>query len=886
MAVVKNLMIRIGADYSAARKGMHGATQELTKFRRDTTKTTAVIRGRNGYGGIAYDLKNLGSTVTSSLSRIRGAKGIGGVVSELGNLRPALGAASNGFRGLGASAGVAGSALGATTLALGVFTAALAIATIAIYKASQPAVKFEADLGRLQMQLKGNTREFMQWSRSMGLSKSTASELGATYGTLLSSFIRDNNSLTNATKQIVQTTRVVASATGRTIEDTTERIRSGLLGNTEAIEDLGIFVNVSMIESTAAFKKFANGKHWNQLDFQVQQQIRLAAILEQAYTRYGDKLQNNVMTKQTLLMEQLKDIKLNLSQAFLPIWDAILPALAEMARSLAYTTEQLARFTYWLRGWNYDERTQGLNQQTDAVQEQGNAYNELADQAKSARKELAAFDQLNLLGDSNGGSGSGSGGGSFGSPPGGGLDVGDPWKGIPPYPPFLNKKYRIEFDRPNPPDAGIGGVATAVVTTVNRMIAETKAKLAQMWADLQTQTQAGILAQMQQINGFSLGLTGVMIPALVASVNIQWSQMWEDLKSTIETNAPQLKLKFQAAFDGLHPDFAKSLQNIKITWKTMLDTLLGETVIFTPLMSAEWAKVVESIKSVRNPLANIKTEWHNTLNYMQSQLNAYRPYLESAWASIGASISRLKSPLETVSAAWDTALSNMNAAVSTYMAPIKSMIDSVTTAWDTMRQKLNTALPKPPSLIPNLSASPSPSNSTSPDPISIEGFKSYFQNMFSTENFNRIWDTFKVEAEKQENQTALGVLSTFVSGGGLAKGASALFKQFPNLFKGIGNAIPAFATGGLVYGPTLAMVGDNPGAATDPEVIAPASMLEDYFGNDGNDAEQLAVLRQILGAISSGRNVQVTVSRNEVGQAAVDYINSETRRGMRPIQSP
>lgn len=38
------------------------------------------------------------------------------------------------------------------------------------------------------------------------------------------------------------------------------------------------------------------------------------------------------------------------------------------------------------------------------------------------------------------------------------------------------------------------------------------------------------------------------------------------------------------------------------------------------------------------------------------------------------------------------------------------------------------------------------------------------------------------------------------------------------------------ATGGLAYGPTLAVVGDNPGASRDPEVVAPLSKLREYIG--------------------------------------------------------
>ena len=42
--------------------------------------------------------------------------------------------------------------------------------------------------------------------------------------------------------------------------------------------------------------------------------------------------------------------------------------------------------------------------------------------------------------------------------------------------------------------------------------------------------------------------------------------------------------------------------------------------------------------------------------------------------------------------------------------------------------------------------------------------------------------------------------------------------------------VPALASGGLAYSPTLAVVGDNRGAASDPEVIAPLSKLRQYMG--------------------------------------------------------
>lgn len=64
-------------------------------------------------------------------------------------------------------------------------------------------------------------------------------------------------------------------------------------------------------------------------------------------------------------------------------------------------------------------------------------------------------------------------------------------------------------------------------------------------------------------------------------------------------------------------------------------------------------------------------------------------------------------------------------------------------------------------------------------------------------------------------------------GGGAGIAAGLLFNKVIGGLK-----IPALAEGGLAFGPQLAMVGDNPGAATNPEVIAPLSKLQSMMGNN------------------------------------------------------
>lgn len=865
MGVVKNLMIRIGADYSAMNTGMSGASQRLGRFQRDTERTTAALSGKRGLGGVTSTFKNLGTSVTSSLTQIKGAKGVGGLASSLGSLRPVIGSASKGLTGLGASAGGATAALGAAALGVTAVVAVMAVATVGIYQASQAAVKFEADLGRLNMQLKGNSKEFMTWARSLGLAKSTAAEMGATYGTLLSAFTSDNNTLANQTKQLVQATRVVASATGRTIDDTTERIRSGLLGNTEAIEDLGIFVNVSMIESTNAFKKFANGKHWDQLDFRIQQQIRLQAILEQAQARYGNNLQNNVMTKQTLLMEQLKDVKLNFSQAFLPIWDSILPALNSLASSLAYVTEQGARFTYWLRGWDYDERTQGLDKQTGAIDGQSSALDDLTKSSKAAKKELASFDQLNTIDGSGTGGTSGTTGGTGG---GAGGNGGPNWN-MPDIAPILTKKYRINFDPPNPPDAGAGGVASAVDGTMNDLITNTRSKWGKMWADLGVQSQVGIAAQTSLWGGWSNGLVNVTVPAMTLGVSIAHGSLWDLLQLQALSGVAGL----QAAYGILKAD-----------WHGALDYMQSQINAYEPYISYGVSLIGASVLALSNPLASLKMEWHGALDYLQSQLNAYNPYLQFGFATLGLSVLSVINPLETLESVWSKSLISMSTVAVSSLSPILTIIDKVQGAWD----KLSSVV----SGISGVASSVQSSVSNGASSIGSWASSSFSDMVLNKETYSKIWDQLKGEAAKPENQAGAAIVGTaipFVGAASKLGQAGNALKALVEIFKGAGIAVPAFAGGATVFGPTLAMVGDNAGARSDPELIGPASMFQEYLdasGSGGDNGDVVAMLRAILQATEKGQQITVQLDGRDVARSTINTINDiTTQTGRSPLKS-
>ena len=307
------------------------------------------------------------------------------------------------------------------------------------------ALEVEASMNQIKRTMGESTQAFLKWAENnanaFNMSTGEAVKYGAVYSNLFAGFIKDTNKLSAYTAKMLETSAIVANGTGRTMTDVMERIRSGLLGNTEAIEDLGIMVNVSMIESTEAFKRFANGQSWQQLDFQTQQQIRLMAILEQASARFGDTLEGSVNGSIALFKALLKDSALNIGNAFLPVIDALMPILNTFAAAVKYVTAKLAELVQLLFnkrvsskdgvGGAVSDATKGLtgakNAAGDLADNLGDAGSGAGDlakgadnagkAAKKAAKELRGlmgFDEINLL-NKNSASDAGTGGGSGGS---------------------------------------------------------------------------------------------------------------------------------------------------------------------------------------------------------------------------------------------------------------------------------------------------------------------------------------------------------------------------------------------------------------------------------------------------------------------------------------
>nr|DAZ11162.1 MAG TPA: minor tail protein [Caudoviricetes sp.] len=258
-----------------------------------------------------------------------------------------------------------------------------------------------------------------QNAKTFGMARADAMKYASIYGNLIRVFEQDGAKMTQYTTDLMKATTIIASSTGRTVADVSERIRSGILGNTEAIEDLGIYAQVAMLKTTNAFKQIADGRSWEQLTFQEQQQIRVMSILEQTSNQFGDSIQNNMNYQLMQLTATLKNVALNIGQAFMPIVGVVVPILNTMANALEVVTAKLATFMNALFGTNFNAGA-GANASTSqnftnmGVEAQ-KAGEEAEKAGKKAQKALMGFDEVNTLNlGKDGGSGSGASGGNTG----------------------------------------------------------------------------------------------------------------------------------------------------------------------------------------------------------------------------------------------------------------------------------------------------------------------------------------------------------------------------------------------------------------------------------------------------------------------------------------
>ena len=272
---------------------------------------------------------------------------------------------------------------------------------------------------------------------NLGMSETKYLEAAGKIGVFARSYISDTKELAKVTNALAMSIADLSAQTGFSIDETMEKVLSGLRGNTEAIEELGINVKVADMQNWLDTQGI--NVSFEKLNSNMQNLYRTWYMLDKVATNgamgYAAKMMNTFSGQVRILQANLSDLKTTigtyLMQALVPILqivNMVLSRLVDLANMIGKVFGLKDKYSLAdsigsvdTSGFSdiYDEGKEAIsgavdeqNKLTDATNKTTSATNKAA---AAAKKALAPFHKLNVLSsnkDSGSGAGSGKGSGA------------------------------------------------------------------------------------------------------------------------------------------------------------------------------------------------------------------------------------------------------------------------------------------------------------------------------------------------------------------------------------------------------------------------------------------------------------------------------------------
>lgn len=195
-----------------------------------------------------------------------------------------------------------------------------------------------------------NVKTFIaEQSGALGMAESDIAKYANLYGSTLKSITQDEQQASRMTQEYIKLTSLLSTKTGYDIQTVAESVKSGLMGETESIDKLGVEVKAKILETTDAFKQLSNGRPWEKLSFNEQQQVIMMGILEQATKKYGNAIEENAVIGLNRLSANLTDAKNNLLSF-------VGQGLTPITTLLSFIAVGFKQFTTWLNSLNSETK--------------------------------------------------------------------------------------------------------------------------------------------------------------------------------------------------------------------------------------------------------------------------------------------------------------------------------------------------------------------------------------------------------------------------------------------------------------------------------------------------------------------------------------------------
>ena len=377
MAVVESLELKIKGNAKSAQKSIDTLIETLDKLKKATA-------GACGLGAVSDKM----GEVAAKMGKI---KSINLGLSAVNNK------SSKSFLRLGSKAIIGGISL-----------QKVADAVSSWIKESNDYVEnlnlFTASMGKYA----GAAKEYAEIvGEAMGIDPSAWMRNQGVFMTLGTGYGVAGDRAAKMSQQLTQLGYDISSFYNISVEDSMQRLQSGISGELEPLRRLGYDLSQAKLEAVAL--SLGIDKAVSSMTQAEKAELRYYAIMTQVTTSHGDMARTIEAPANQLriLTAQVTQAGRALGNIFIPALNAILPyaiAALKVIRELANSVANL--FGFALPEVDYSGITSGASDASDVL-------DEATESAKKMKKTLLGIDELNVLGDTSGANGSteSSGGG-------------------------------------------------------------------------------------------------------------------------------------------------------------------------------------------------------------------------------------------------------------------------------------------------------------------------------------------------------------------------------------------------------------------------------------------------------------------------------------------
>lgn len=762
----------------------------------------------------------------------------------------------------------------------------IALGTAAVAGFTKSCLSLGSDLAEVQnvvdvtfKSMSSGINSFAQTAiTQFGLSETAAKKYSGTFGAMSKAMGLSESAAYEMSTAVTGLTGDVASFFNLSADEAYTKLKSIWTGETETLKDLGVVMTQTALDNYALNNGF--GKTTKNMTEQEKLMLRYRYVMSSLSDAQGDfaRTQDSWANQTRVLSLQFESLKATLGQGFINVFTPILKGLNMLLGKLQTVANAFKSFTNGLM--NKDGIESALSGGTTEAASLGagiaDAGDEAVTAAKKAKKALAGFDEINTLsfGDSEDSAASDVGAGS------GSIDlsgINEANSAVDSMAENMGKKFRGVINSVGNHFKKVFGslkkwgtvnfapIFSGIFDGLSKNAATLMQTLEGIFADIQT---LGEPLKEYFAGDFTIYLQavfsnlGIIINGLFDTFNTVFSDIWNLAVFPMLQNFIILGLPVITQFAT---ECWNTLGTLFTEIKEIFDTLWSEGV--TPalsLISKVWEGLLQSMSDFwakwGAPIfSNFRTAIRKTGDTLQ---NIWGSILKPIWDNIMKVVDELWTahlkPL--VDNFLDFVGEFVNGALEIYNKFISPVVNWLVNVFGPPVSKVfNTIVDTVGKMVGNIV------DAVSGIITALKGVVQFVSGVFSGDwgkawegiknIFKGVWDAL-VSIIKTPINAVIGLINGMLSAivgavNAVIRALNTISFDIPDWVPGIGGMhfgfdfgeltppqIPYLAKGGLAYQPTLAMVGDNKNARTDPEVISPLSKLQGIIsqsGGNGND---------------------------------------------------